>query len=269
VPRDFFVELQAFDLAGPVVPEIGYLEAIDPIVMLWDTHDQKTVKTHGLVFETNAAKGRLLMSALRHAGRENPAGRWLLQEFIDRLNSNDPPKNAMPDSLWAELKSQLHTERIELVDRPWLFKPDPKSEGVDQGWHKRELPDEKQWKEIRIGTDWESQGYSNLDGWAWYRLSVEIPSGWKGKEIVLSFEGVDDLYELYVNGQLAGKGGDFATHTDCLSEKKRHDLTRIVTPGEKALIAVRVHDWGGAGGIIGPVTLGTVNADSGIEILKK
>jgi hypothetical protein len=68
---------------------------------------------------------------------------------------------------------------------------------------------------------------------------------------------------------LAGKGGDFATHTDCLSEKKRHDLTRIVTPGEKALIAVRVHDWGGAGGIIGPVTLGTVNADSGIEILKK
>jgi hypothetical protein len=72
-----------------------------------------------------------------------PAGRGLLQEFIDRLNSNDPPKNAMPDSLWAELKNQLRTERIELVDRPRLFKPDPKSEGVDQGWHKRELADEK------------------------------------------------------------------------------------------------------------------------------
>jgi hypothetical protein len=269
VPRDLFVELQAFDLAGPVVPEIGYPEAIEPILMLWDTHDQKTVKTHGLVFETGAAKGRLLVSALRHAGEENAAGRWLLQELIDRLNSKEPPKNAMPESLWAELKNQLHTERIELVDRPWLFKPDPKSEGLNQGWHKPEPADEKQWKEIRIGTDWESQGYPNLDGWAWYRLAVEIPAGWKDKEIVLSFEGVDDLYELYVNGQSAGKGGDFATHTDCLSEKKRHDLTRLVTPGEKTIIAVRVHDWGGAGGIVRPVTLGTVNADSGIEILKK
>ncbi|MGB7733127.1 MAG: hypothetical protein WBL72_05475, partial [Thermoguttaceae bacterium] len=75
VPRDLFVELQHFDLAGQVVPDIDYLDGIDPILMLWDTHDLKTVKTHGLVFETRVGKGRLLVSALRHAGRENAAGR--------------------------------------------------------------------------------------------------------------------------------------------------------------------------------------------------
>jgi sialate O-acetylesterase len=171
--------------------------------------------------------------------------------------------------LWGNLKKQLRAERISLVERAWLFKPDPRNEGLEQGWHKAELAEEKQWKEIRIGANWESQGYPDLDGWAWYRLSVEIPARWKDREIYLSFEGVDDIYELYVNGQLAGKGGDFATHTDSFNEKKSHNLTRIVKPGEKSLLAVRVYDWGGAGGIFRPVTLGTVEIGSGVEILKQ
>ena len=105
VPRDLFVELQHFDLAGPVVPDIGYLDDIDPIVMLWDTHDLKTVKTHGLVFEARAAKGRLLVSALRHTGGDNAVGRWLLQVFVDQLNSPVGPKNAL--SLLCGLISRM------------------------------------------------------------------------------------------------------------------------------------------------------------------
>jgi hypothetical protein len=111
VPRDLFVELQHFDLAGQVVPDIGYLGHIDPILMLWDTHDLKTVKTHGLVFETRVGKGRLLVSALRHTGPENSAGRWLLSEFVDRLNSPVPPKNAISDALWGDVTKRLHAER--------------------------------------------------------------------------------------------------------------------------------------------------------------
>jgi hypothetical protein len=103
VPRDLLVELQHFDLAGQVVPDIGYLDGIDPILMLWDTHDLKTVKTHGLVFETRAAKGRLLVSALRHTGEENSAGRWLLPVLVERLNSATPPKNRLSKGLSSYL----------------------------------------------------------------------------------------------------------------------------------------------------------------------
>ncbi|MCC6124932.1 MAG: hypothetical protein IT426_08220 [Pirellulales bacterium] len=269
VPRDLLVELQHFDLSSPVVPEISYLDAIDPILMLWDTHDLKTVKTHGLVFETRAAKGRLLVSAVRHAGRENAAGRWLLQKLVAHLNSTVLPRHALPDVLWGNLKKQLHAERIGLVESAWLFKPDPRNEGLKQGWQKAELAEEKEWKKIRIGANWESQDYPNVDGWAWYRTTVEIPARWKDREFYLSFEGVDDIYELYVNGQLAGKGGDFATHTDAFNDKKSHNLSRIAKPGEKAFIAVRVYDWGGAGGLFRPVTLGTAEVGSGIEILKQ
>ena len=271
LPRNLLVELQHFDLAGPVIPDIGYIEAIDPILLLWDTHDLKTVKTHALIFETRAGKGRLMVSALRHTGAENAAGRWLLHLLIDHLRSPTAPKNALPDAAWAYLKNSLNAERISLVPRTWRFHPDPKDAGLAQGWHKPQLENEEGWTDIRIGAAWESQGHPKLDGWAWYRLEVEIPAHWDardGRDAFLSFEGVDDMYELYVNGELAGKGGDLATRTDAFSEKKSHNITRWIKPGQKATIAIRVHDWYGAGGIFRPVTLGTVGFSPGIEMLK-
>ena len=69
-------------------------------------------------------------------------------------------------------------------------------------------------------------------------------------------------------GKLAGKGGDLATHRDAFSEKKSHRITDLVKPGEDCLIAVRVHDWGGAGGIHQPVHLGTTPFYDGPEVLK-
>ena len=268
VPRDLLLELQHFDLASDVVPDLPQLESFDPILLLWDTHDQKQVKTHGLVFEARAGPGRLLVSALRHGGEQNAAGRWLLSELINHLRSGQPPRHALPNDVWGYLKSKLHAEQTNLVACTWRFKPDPQNEGLARGWQSPALASEADWKDIRIGAYWESQGYPDLDGWAWYRLWADIPEHWKGSDIYLSFEGVDDMYEVYVNGEPAGKGGDLATHQDALSEKKSHNITRLVKPGQRALIAVRVDDWQGAGGIFRPVTLGTVDLSPGVTILK-
>jgi hypothetical protein len=103
-PRDLLLELQNFDLAADVVPELPPLDSLDPILLLWDTHDQKHVKTHGLVFEIRVGSGRLLVSALRHSGESNAAGRWLLSEFIDHLRSGEPPRHALPKDIRAYLK---------------------------------------------------------------------------------------------------------------------------------------------------------------------
>lgn len=267
VPRDFFVELQHFDLAADVVPNLPHLGSFDPILLLWDTHDQDTVKTHGIIFETRAAKGRLLVSAARHTGA-NPAGRWLLNVLLDHLESDDAPRHGLPDDVWAYLKARLHADQTNLVSRLWQFKPDPKGEGLAKGWHSSSLAGTADWKEIHIGTWWELEGYPDLDGWAWYRLWVDIPSTWEGRDVFLSFEGVDDMYELYVNGEPAGKGGDLATHKDALNEKKSHNITRLVKPGSRALIAVRVYDWYGYGGIFRPVTLGTLPFNPQLDLLK-
>ena len=89
VPRQFLLELQHFDLASPVVSQLAHLEAFDPMLMLWDTHDAATVKTHGLIFETAVGKGRVLVSAIRHTGKENAAGQWLLSVLLNHLFLED------------------------------------------------------------------------------------------------------------------------------------------------------------------------------------
>jgi beta-galactosidase/beta-glucuronidase len=99
-------------------------------------------------------------------------------------------------------------------------------------------------------------------------LSINIPARWKEREIFLSFEGVDDLYDLYVNGVLAGKSGDLATRKDAFNEKKSYRITHLVRAGDNTTIAVRVQDWGGAGGIFRPVTLGTAGFSPRLMILK-
>lgn len=38
----------------------------------------------------------------------------------------------------------------------------------------------------------------------WYRRTVEIPSGWQGKQVILHFEAVDHDATLFVNGKKAG-----------------------------------------------------------------
>ncbi len=268
VPRNLLVELQHFDLASEVIPNVDYLDVIDPLLMLWDTHDLQTIKLHGLVFETQAGRGRLLVSALNHRGQSNAAGRWLLGVLLDRLQAGPEPKHRLSDERWQFLKMQLHAETIPLVKRQWQFRPDPNNQGLALGWQRPQLDSAKDWAAIKIGAAWEGQGYPTLDHWAWYRLAVDIPSRWQGRPIYLSFEGVDDIYELYVNGELAGKGGDLATRQDAFNERKSHDITRWVVPGQPAVIAVRVYDWYGAGGIFRPVTLGTVPFRPGLELLK-
>ena len=279
IPRDLFVELQHFDLAGDVIPEVGYLDAIDPILLLWDTHDLKKMKTHGLIFETAVAgktasgDGRLLVSAVRHGSpsKESPAnaaGRWLLRVLVEDLAAGPAPRRRIPEAMWRHLKERLHEEKVSLAEKVWRFKPEPPGADVVKEWSSPALALDAGWKDIHIGSAWESQGYPALDGWAWYRLSVKIPEGWKDRSVYLSFEGVDDMYELYAGGRLVARCGDIATKKDTFNERRSHDITAFVKPGEECVIAVRVYDWYGAGGIFRPVTLGTAGFAEGPEMLR-
>jgi len=267
IPRDLWVELQHFDLAGRVIPDLPWLDQIDPLLMLWDTHDHGTVKTHGLVFETRVGRGRLLVSALNHGGPDNAVGRWLLGVFLEHLRSGLPPRNQWSEDLWRGFKARLHRDVVALTERPWRFQPEPRGGETPTAWATAGF-DDSAWPMIKVGQHWESQGYAALDGWAWYRLRVVVPASWEGRPVYLTFEGVDDLYELYVDGRLAAQRGDLATRKDTFNETFSHDLSAVLRPGRESVIAVRVHDWYGAGGIFRPVTLGTTPHDPGTELLQ-
>ncbi len=263
VPRELLVELQHFDLAGPVVPDMSYLEQVSPVLMFWDNHDLKRVKTHGLVFETRVGQGRLLVSALNHGSPNNSAGRWLLGLLLHHLETGAVPQQALAARTIQRMREKIDEDKIELVQRSWQFKPDADNVGLRQNWHLEDTPLDDTWKPIHIGTAWEGAGYPALDGWAWYRVSIQVPESWSDKPVYVSFEGVDDYYELYVNGRRAGSGGDIATKTTAFEDRTSHPVTNLVQAGETATIVVRVYDWYGAGGIFRPVSVGTASLGDG------
>jgi hypothetical protein len=265
--HEILVCLQHFDLASDVIPDINYLEEIDPILMLWDNHDLKEVKTHGLVFETKVGKGRLLVSALNHEGETNAVGKYLLDTFLQHLYFDPPPRNALKPETIARMRAKLNEKRLDLVTKSWQFMPDGKEEGLKLGWHQPDF-DDKAWKPIKIGKHWEAQGYPDLDGWAWYRLKVDIPKDWAGVPIYLNSEGVDDAYEIYFNGTKIGSGGDIPNKKTAFEERKAHAIpAQLLKSGEPNLIAIRVYDWYGSGGIHRPMTLSNIPI-GGVDILK-
>ncbi len=258
VPRDLLRDLQPFDLAGPVLPRIdAHLDEIDPIMLLWDNHDLREVRTHGLAFETRVGKGRLLVSAFNHGPIDNAAGRWLLGEFIRHAGEGIPPRRALKPETIANIRAKLDGRMIDLASTPWRFRSDPENRGLAEGWQKPETPAFDGWVDLKIDAHWEGQGFETLDGWAWYRTTVDVPADWAGRDIYVSFQGVDDAYELYVNGQKAGEGGDIEAKRTAFEDRTSHLVTKHAKPGEPLIITVRVFDWYGAGGIFRPVLLGT------------
>ncbi len=260
-PRQMLVELQTFDLAADVIPDLKYLDQIDPLFMLWESHDLEQLKTNGLVFQLPVGEqGRLLVSALRHEGENNPAGRFLLDKMLVALSDGEVPRRDESDRRGQAnlegLRREIAARRITLEARTWKFRPDPDSSGADEGWFDPDL-DEHEWSEIGIDRHWESQGNETLDGWAWYRLEIVIPEDWPVGKSFLNFTGVDDYYDLYVNGEKVGSGGDLEKRETAFDLKTSHDLSANVRPGESLTIAVAVYDWYGAGGIFRPVEIST------------
>lgn len=248
----FLVRSQHFDLAGDVIPEVEYLEEIDPLLLLWDNHDIREVKTHGLVFETRVGQGRLLVSALRHDGDGNTAGQGLKNLLLSHLAKGPSPRQALSQATLEGIKARLREKRLSLVGQPWRFRPGD----IDPNTLNRKAELDDSWKKIEIGRHWESQGFPTLDGWAWYRLDVTIPGDWPAKTFFLHCDGVDDYAEVFVNGRLIGSLGDL-THRRTAFDQRASFPISDVKPGETINLAVRVYDWYGAGGLHRPIHLST------------
>jgi alpha-glucosidase (family GH31 glycosyl hydrolase) len=132
------------------------------------------------------------------------------------------------------------------LTRDWRFATDPSDSGLALHWSDSAF-DDGGWKLFPKAGDWEENGFPKYDGIAWYRKWVEVPQRFQGKSLLLIFGGVDDEYDLYVNGVKAAHHG--SPGTSVYSTLTSTDVTRLITCGAKNLIALRVNDWGGYGGI--------------------
>ena len=67
-----------------------------------------------------------------------------------------------------------------------------------------------------------------------YLRDFEVPKDWNGREIFISFDGVDSFFYIWVNGKYVG----FSKNS---RDPARFDISEFVKPGEKATVAVEVY----------------------------
>ena len=121
---------------------------------------------------------------------------------------------------------------------------------------------DKNWKPIDVTRNWEVQGYPDYDGFGWYRLHVVIPSSLKEKSylkdsIRIDLGVVDDNDEVYLNGKLiakyGGQGGDIKTGNYGPRTYTIAATNPAILWDKENVLAVRIFDTGGVGGLYGDV----------------
>ncbi|MDQ6421206.1 glycoside hydrolase family 2 TIM barrel-domain containing protein [Paenibacillus sp. LHD-117] len=115
------------------------------------------------------------------------------------------------------------------------------------------------WNDIAVPAHWQLQGYDypqymNVQ-YPWihteeltapfaptvynpvgsYVRTFELPEGWQGKPVFISFQGVESAFYVWLNGELVGYSEDTFTPAE-------FDLTPYLTEGENKL-AVEVYRW--------------------------
>jgi beta-galactosidase len=103
--------------------------------------------------------------------------------------------------------------------------------------------DDSEWRKLDLPHDWSieanfSKEYASSTGFlpagtGWYRKSFTVPSYEKNRKVFISFDGIYNNSEVWINGTWLGKRPNGYISF-------QYDLTPYIKPGEKNLIAVKV-----------------------------
>ena len=166
------------------------------------------------------------------------------------LMGNDPAR-------WPFTVAPSSGDYIDLAGL-WEFHTDPDNLGIDQ------LKDG--WRTLFAPEPWERQGVleDNLkspgdcpyklgdarcgdkpyNGFAWYRKSLLVPAGWKGRKVVLATGRIANWGRVFVNGKPLGDGQQDPPAT-------REIPADLLGFGQPNLLAVQIYNHDNFGGITG------------------
>ncbi len=129
----------------------------------------------------------------------------------------------------------------------------------DKQWASANL-DDSDWEDIIVPGSWESQGFPNYDGFAWYRRSFRLPEKFSTEDMIIMLGKIDDLDEVFINGKIIGGTGRidrrWASNDEYRKTRTYTIPDGLLKPGKTNVIAVRVYDQHGDGGIYdGPIII--------------
>jgi sialate O-acetylesterase len=143
------------------------------------------------------------------------------------------------DSLAAE-KSKIMTKKIQALQ------PDFGNTVNEALWKDNNFDDSK-WPVMNLPSLWEQKGFDGVDGIIWFRRIIDVSNSDAGTPAVLELSMIDDNDITYVNGVKVGSTNAYNAH-------RKYNVPAGVLKAGKNVIAVRVEDTGGGGGIYGVAT---------------
>lgn len=149
----------------------------------------------------------------------------------------------------SSAKSENLKEVVNLAGS-WKF-----TVGDDLTWANYEYND-AEWDYVHVPETWESNGFNDYNGFAWYRKKFQINEAYENRSLYLVLGKIDDVDEVYFNGHLIGASGIFPplVKTAYDVRRKYHIPEDLINHSGKNVVAVRVYDEYAEGGIVyGPI----------------
>jgi beta-galactosidase len=160
-------------------------------------------------------------------------------------------REATPAVVNPPLRSALR-QTLNL-DGAWDFATDPSGVGEEQKWF---LPDHPLPNRLSLQVPgcWEARGVGgpgnsstvtpersirplrgSYVGTGWYRKELSLPKAWESKQVWLKIGGVHAQGWFWVNGTYVG-------HNACYCGTYKYNITDLVKPGERVVVAARVRN---------------------------
>lgn len=142
----------------------------------------------------------------------------------------------------------------------WWLSHDPDA-GQSQQWSGEGFSD-AEWPAFNPVGMWEGSGVESLkafDGIVWYRQTVTLTAEQAARGATLDLGPIDDSDTTWVNGTWVGA-------TDGWDQSRRYSLPKGVLKAGANVIAIRVLDTGGGGGLYGAPSDRALTLDNGARI---
>ena len=179
---------------------------------------------------------------------------WLFLR-ADPLGAEKP---GFDDSGWRELdvphdwsiedlpEKADSAPQIDAVTGGWRFHP-----GDNASWAAIDF-DDSDWQSVTLPEAWEIHSdYTDNNVYGWFRRRISIPADFLGGDIDFLMGRIDDVDEVWLNGERIGGTGSFppAYQTAWGSERRYRVPASLIRGDGTDLLAVRVFDGDGGGGI--------------------
>lgn len=138
----------------------------------------------------------------------------------------------------------IQAQSIRLPEQ-WKFIMDDNEAYKDPSFN------DKDWQTIAAPMAWEKLGLNRERSIGWYRVAISVAPKLLNQEVVLYAGIIDDADETYFNGHFVGRTGKFPPNDQSAWDVQRQYLIKKEWIQKNNVIAIRVYNGAGGGGING------------------